>query len=97
MVLFDSENNAVMVSKVILILLFLKTSQFVHTSPSIFAHVLERTMKILIGDVEAHLHKVLKFIFWLRYMIFPMFFSISNPVGTILSRSIRYNVKMLAT
>ena len=43
------------------------------------------------------LDRIIKFTFWLRCMLFRMFFSFSNPVETILRRSIRYNVKMLAT
>ena len=51
----------------------------------------------VLRDVTGHLNKVIKFTFWLRCMLFRMFFSVSNPVGTIVRRSMRYNVKMLAT
>ena len=51
----------------------------------------------VLPDVTGHLNKIIKFTFWLRYILFRMFFSVSNPLQTIQRRSMRYNVKMFAT
>ena len=57
------------------------------------ADVLYDVLRVVTGL----LNKIIKFTFCLRCMLFRMFFSVSNPVETILRRSMRYNVKMLAT
>ena len=65
--------------------------------PKCFRRPAEYEFCDVLRDVTGHLNKIIKFTSWLRCMLFRMFFSVCNPVETILRCSMRYNVKMLAT
>ena len=53
-------------------------------------HVISHVMcsMSVLRDVTGLLNKIIKFTFWLRCMLFRMFFSVSNPVETILRRGV---------